>query len=61
MAEPTQAACLVKAMVDVVSDEQVSEIIQLRSTGLSYRKIGEHYGIGISQVSRIVKGEQRGN
>nr|DAP74224.1 MAG TPA: homing endonuclease [Caudoviricetes sp.] len=45
----------------VVSDVQVSEIKALRLQGLTYRAIGERYGIGISQVARIVKGEQRGN
>ncbi len=46
----------------VLSDEAVEQIRQLRATTkLSYREIGERFGVGISQVSRIVKGEQRGN
>ena len=42
----------------VVSAEDVEEIRIIREDeGLSYRALGELYGIGISQVFRICKGE----
>lgn len=43
-----------------VKDKEIVEIRDLRMyTKFSYREIGELYGIGISQVSRICKGESR--
>ena len=42
-----------------VNDTEVEEIKSLRKTGLTYEKIGKIYGIGISQVFRICKGESR--
>jgi hypothetical protein len=43
-----------------VTTAQVEEIKQLyATTRLSHRAVGEQYGIGPSQVARIIRGEAR--
>lgn len=45
-----------------VMDTDCREMLDLRThTRFSLREIGEMYGIGISQVHRITRGETRGN
>lgn len=44
----------------VVTDVQVSEIKTLYLTGISQGNLAKQFGIGQSQVSRIIRGESRG-
>ena len=39
-----------------ISDEQKDRILELRDSGLSYRKISKEVGVGLGSVSRIIGG-----
>lgn len=43
----------------VLSDLQVAELRALRAKGFTCKALAERYGIGITQVSRLARGEQR--
>lgn len=42
-----------------LTDEQVAQLRQDRVTGMTYSELGRRYGIGKSQVCRIVRGLNR--
>lgn len=43
----------------IVTDVQVSELRALYRTGISQAKLAKQFGVGQSQISRIIRGESR--
>lgn len=43
--------------ISKIKEEDIPEIKRMRESGATYKSIGEHFGLGISQVFRICKNQ----